>query len=44
MNAVESASERVADGWIAHAANSVTMKEQLRAWGCMYDWDKEAAL
>jgi len=23
------------------AANIVTMKEQLRAWGCMYDWDKE---
>ncbi|VGO16986.1 Leucine--tRNA ligase [Pontiella desulfatans] len=23
------------------AANIATMKEQLRAWGCMYDWDKE---
>ncbi|MBT8043155.1 MAG: leucine--tRNA ligase, partial [Pontiella sp.] len=23
------------------AANISTMKEQLRAWGCMYDWDKE---
>jgi leucyl-tRNA synthetase len=23
------------------AANIETMKEQLRAWGCMYDWDKE---
>lgn len=22
-------------------ANIATMKEQLRAWGCMYDWDKE---
>ena len=25
------------------AANIETMKEQLRAWGCMYDWDKEVA-
>jgi leucyl-tRNA synthetase len=24
-------------------ANIATMKEQLRAWGCMYDWDKEVA-
>ena len=23
--------------------NIATMKEQLRAWGCMYDWDKEIA-
>ena len=23
------------------AANIVMMKQQLRAWGCMYDWDKE---
>ena len=23
------------------AANIATMKEQLRAWGCMYDWEKE---
>ncbi|HSR88444.1 MAG TPA: leucine--tRNA ligase [Pontiella sp.] len=23
------------------AENIATMKEQLRAWGCMYDWDKE---
>ena len=22
------------------AANIAAMKEQLRAWGCMYDWDK----